>query len=262
MPKLNSAPWIDLTGQVAAITGAASGIGRACAFGLADLGASVLLLDRDAAGAEAVADEVIAAGGQAAAHGLDVTSETEWQIAGEWIAETQGSLDILVNSAGVMFADKPGDPDHEVYRKTFAINVEGSLLGMRTALGFMRAAGKGVIINISSAAALKGSSMLASYGASKAAIAHFSLSAALAELRAGHDIRVISVHPGLIETAMAQDFYNVFSKLGGPDQVVAATTSGRPGRPEEVANLVAFLASDRASFISGTGITIDRAQSA
>lgn len=254
--------WIDLTGQVAAITGAASGIGRAAAFALAEVGATVLLLDRDVAGAQIVADQVIAAGGTAAAHQLDVTGDAEWLIVEQWIAQSHERLDILVNSAGVMLADKAGDSDTEIYRRTFAINVEGSLLGMRTALNFMRLAGKGAIINVSSAAALKGSPVMASYGASKAAIAHFTRSAALTEIRAGHDIRVISVHPGLIETAMAQDFYDVFAKLGGPDQVVAATTSGRAGRPAEVADLIVFLVSDRASFISGTGITIDRAQSA
>lgn len=254
---MTRAPWIDLTGRIAVVTGAASGIGRAAAIGLTEVGATVLALDRGEAGVQAL----VAAGGAAAARGLDVTSEADWQAAQAWIAGGWGRLDVLVNSAGVVFTDRVGD-DLDVYRKTFAINVEGSLLGMRTALSFMRKAGRGAIVNISSAASFSGSSIMASYGASKAAVAHFTRSAALENARAGHDIRINSVHPGLVQTAMADDFYGIYDRLGPPDAVVRAMTTGRAGRPEEVADLIVFLSSDRAGFVSGAGIAIDRAQSA
>lgn len=250
--------WIDLTGRIAVVTGAASGIGRAAALALAEVGATVLALDRDEDGCRAL----IEAGGAAAFRRLDVTSEADWQAAEAWIAEGWGTIDILVNSAGVVFTDRVGDEAVDVYRKTFAINVEGSLLGMRTALRFMRKAGKGAIVNISSAASFSGSSIMASYGASKAAVAHFTKSAALETARAGHDIRINSVHPGLVQTAMADDFYDIYGKLGSSEAVVKAMTTGRAGRPEEVADLIVFLSSDRASFISGAEIAIDRAQSA
>ena len=81
-------------------------------------------------------------------------------------------------------------------------------------------------------------------------------------MRAGHDIRINSVHPGLIETAMAGEFYGILEKIGSPDALRTMMTTGRPGRPEEVADLILYLASDRASFISGTSIVIDRAASA
>lgn len=254
--------WIDLTARVALVTGTASGIGRAAAHALAEAGAILLSLDLDGAGAEATASAIRAAGGIAHARQLDVTQQADWDATRDWIESEFGRLDILVNSAGVAMTDRVGDESLDIYRKTFAINVEGSLLGMGLALHFMRAAGKGAIVNLSSGASFKGSAIMASYGASKAAIAHYSKSAALDVVRAGHDIRVNAVHPGVIDTAMADDFAVIFGKLGTKDQVMKATTTGRPGTAEEVADLILFLASDRASFVSGASIAIDRAASA
>jgi NAD(P)-dependent dehydrogenase (short-subunit alcohol dehydrogenase family) len=249
--------WIDLNGQVAVITGAASGIGKATCAALAGAGANVIALDRDLAGAQAVAAEI---GG--AAHVLDVTNAAEWHEVSDWIDAEFGRLDILVNSAGIALKDTVGDVDLSNHHKTFAINVEGTLLGMQVALRFMRPQGKGAIINLSSTASLKGNPNMASYGASKAAVAHFTRSAALENVRAGHDIRINSVHPGLIETAMAGEFYGILEKIGPPDTLRSMMTTGRPGRPEEVADLILYLASDRASFVSGASIVIDRAASA
>lgn len=252
-----AAPWIDLTGRVAVVTGAASGIGRATAVALSGAGAIVIAVDRDLDGAQAVTDEI---GGTARA--LDVVDEAAWQDFETWVDLEFGRLDILVNSAGVAFKDSVGDASVDTYRKTFDINVAGSLLGMAVALRFMRRAGKGVIVNLSSTASLKGNPTMASYGASKAAVAHFTRSAALQNARSNHDIRINAVLPGLIETAMAGEFYEIFEKLGSADGVRTAFTTGRPGRPEEVADLILYLVSDRASFISGASIVVDRAASA
>jgi NAD(P)-dependent dehydrogenase (short-subunit alcohol dehydrogenase family) len=256
---LMSAPWIDLTGRVAVVTGAAAGIGRAAARALADAGATLIAIDRDASGVQAT---TMAIGGTAEARALDVTDAEAWSELADWIRSRFGRLDILVNSAGVSLSDRVGDADLEIYRRTFAINVEGSLLGMAVALSFMRPAGKGTIINLSSAASLKGNPIMASYGASKAAVAHYTRSAALEVARAGHDIRINAVHPGLIDTSMAQDLYTILAKVGPPETVMKMVTTGRPGRAEEVADLILYLASDRASFISGASIVADRAQSA
>lgn len=255
-------PWIDLTDTVAAVTGAAAGIGRAAAIALADAGATVVALDRDLEGTQATVATIESAGGKAVAHALDVTSHSEWQAEGQRIEAAFGRLDILVNSAGVSLKDSVGDPSLDIYHKTFAINVEGSLLGMQMALGFMRRQGKGAIVNLSSSASLRGNTLMASYGASKAAITHFTRSAAMETVRAGHDIRINAVLPGLIETSMAEDLCRIYDKIGSPEAVRAAVTTGRAGRPEEVADLILFLASDRASHISGTSIVIDRAASA
>lgn len=255
-------PWIDLSNRVALVTGGASGIGRAAAISFASAGATALVIDRDLQGAEATAAHIADQGGSARARELDVTSETAWGDTEAWIEREFGKLDILVNSAGVALSDRVGDASLDVYRKTFSVNIEGTLLGMTTALRFMRRAGAGVIINLASTASFKGNPIMASYGASKAAVAHFSRSAALEAVRSGHDIRINAIHPGLVETAMAGDFYGIFERLGTADDVRSSFTTGRPALPEEIADLVLFLCSDRASFISGASITIDRAHSA
>lgn len=255
-------PWIDLTGRVALVTGAASGIGRAAALALADAGAVVAAVDLNAAGAEATAAAIRMGGGKAQARMLDVTDKAAWDGVRDWITESWGRLDILVNSAGVVFTDKAGDESLDIYRKTFAINVEGSLNGIACALHFMRAQGTGSIINLSSGASLRGAQVMASYGASKAAIAHYTRSAAQDAVRNGHDIRVNAIHPGLIDTSMADDFSLIFGALGPKEAVVKAMSTGRAGTAEEVADLILFLSSDRASFISGASVVIDRAQSA
>ncbi|MBP6580774.1 MAG: SDR family oxidoreductase [Sphingorhabdus sp.] len=249
--------WIDLSGQVAVVTGAASGIGRAACVALAAAGAKVIALDMDMQGVQAVATEI---GG--AAHGLDVTSEAEWRAVAGWIETEFGRLDILVNSAGIAISDSVGDADLTNYHKTFAVNVEGTLLGMQVALEFMRKQGKGSIVNLASTASLKGNPIMASYGASKATVAHFTRSAALQNARSQNDIRINAVLPGLVETAMAGDFYDIFEKIGSPDAVRGAFTTGRSARAEEIADVILFLASDRASFVSGASIVVDRAASA
>ncbi len=249
--------WIDLTGRVAAVTGAASGIGKAACVALSGAGAKVVALDRDIQGAQAVATAV---GGSA--HGLDVTCEAEWHTVSDWITTEFGRLDILVNCAGIAISDSVGDTDLANYHKTFAVNVDGTLLGMQIALEFMRKQGKGSIINLSSTASLKGNPIMASYGASKATVSHFTRSTALQNARTGNDIRINAVLPGLVETAMAGDFYNIFEKIGSPEAVRGAFTTGRSARAEEIADVILFLASDRASFISGASIVVDRAASA
>jgi len=249
--------WIDLSGQIALVTGAASGIGRATAIALAEVGAKVLAVDLDLAGAQATADLV-----SGDARALDVADAAGWDAIAEWIARDFGRLDILVNSAGVSLKDSVGDPSLDIYHKTFAINVEGSLHGMRVALEFMRRQGKGAIINLSSTASLRGNTLMASYGASKAAVAHFTRSAAVENVRAGHDIRINAVLPGLIETPMADELCRIYDRIGSPEMVRKAVTTGRTGRPEEVADLIVYLASDRASYISGASILVDNAVNA
>lgn len=256
--QMERGPWIDLTDRVALVTGAAAGIGRACAIGLGAVGATVLVTDRDAQGAQAVAREIEADGGVAQAMGLDVTSDTDWLAIENWIRDGWGKLDIFVNNAGIFRADRVGDDTIEEYRRIFAVNVEGALLGMRTALRFMREAGRGSIINMSSAAALRAAPRTVSYGASKAALEHFSKSAALENAQMGHDIRINSIHPGMTETVMADDVYALY---GDREALVPRMTTGRDAQPREIADLVTFLASDRSTYISGAMIVIDRAKS-
>jgi NAD(P)-dependent dehydrogenase (short-subunit alcohol dehydrogenase family) len=255
--------WLGLEGRVAAITGAASGIGRATAEWLAQAGASVILIDRNEDGLGGIAESISAQGGSASVRAMDVTSKTDLDSLGDWIGEQWGRLDILANCAGIARFDRVDEAIYDTYREVFAVNVEGSLLGMITALKFMREAGTGSVINVASTASLKGNPAMASYGASKAAIVHFTRSAALELNRAGLDVRVNAVLPGFTDTGMAQQVYDRFDeKLGGREETMRIFTSGRPADPGEIANLILFLASDRASFISGSAVVVDRAQSA
>lgn len=230
---------------------------------IASAGATTVILDRDERGVAEVVAAITAAEGEAVGRVLDVTSEAGWRDLGDWVEREWGRLDILVNSAGIARFDRVDDTMFGTYREVFGVNVEGTLLGMATALRFMRQAGQGAIVNVSSTASLKGNPAMASYGASKAAVSHFTRSVALEANRAGQDIRINAILPGFTETAMAQVVYDQFDeKLGGRDKTLSVFASGRPARPEEMANLILFLVSDRASFISGSTLVIDRAQSA
>lgn len=255
--------WIDLSGQVALVTGAASGIGRATAEALAGAGATTVLLDRDEARLGEAVAVIHQKGGEALGRLHDVTSEADWQALQAWVTATYGRTDIMVNCAGIARFDRVDSDMFPTYREVFAVNVEGALRGMALALDFMRPAGRGAIVNVSSTASLKGNPAMASYGASKAAISHFTRSAALETNRAGLDIRINAVLPGFTETGMAQAIHERFDeKLGGHDETMRIFSSGRAAQPEEIADLILYLSSDRASFISGSTYNIDRAQSA
>jgi NAD(P)-dependent dehydrogenase (short-subunit alcohol dehydrogenase family) len=230
---------------------------------MAIAGATVVLLDRDVAGIEKAASEINQAGGKAIARVHDVTMEADWTTLADWIAADLAAIDIMVNCAGIARFDRVEADMFPTYHEVFAVNVEGALRGMALALEYMRASGRGAIINVSSTASLKGNPAMASYGASKAAISHFTRSAALEVNRAGTDIRINAVLPGFTETGMAQQVYDQFDeKLGGREETLRVFASGRPAQPQEIADLILFLASDRASFISGSIYNIDRAQSA
>lgn len=255
--------WIDLTGKRAVVTGGAAGIGRAAAWTIAAAGADTLVVDRDEPGLARTVEAIQGHGGRGSARPLDVTSDAAWRELGDWIHDEWGGLDILVNCAGIARFDQVNEDMFATYREVFGVNVDGTLFGMTTALRFMRPAGRGAIVNVSSTASLKGNPAMASYGASKAAVSHFTRSAALEANRAGLDIRINAVLPGFTDTAMAQAVHDRFDeKLGGRDKTMAVFSSGRAARPEEIADLILFLVSDRASFVSGSTVVVDRAQSA
>lgn len=258
-----SVSWIDLSGRVALVTGAASGIGRAAAETIARAGAKTVLLDQNAAQIQEVAASLRQSGHEAVGMLHDVTKESDWQVLRDWVASETGRIDILVNSAGIARFDRVDSNMFATFHDVFAVNVEGVLRGMALALDYMRPAGRGAIVNVSSTASLKGNPAMASYGASKAAVSHFTRSAALEVNRAGLDIRINAVLPGFTDTGMAQQIYDQFDdKLGGREETMRVFASGRPAQPQEIADLIFFLVSDRASFISGSTYNIDRAQSA
>ena len=254
-------------GKVALVTGAASGIGRACAERLAAEGATVVLTDlQDEAGAEAVA-AIKAAGGQASYLHQDVTDEDQWAHIISQVAAAHGRLDVLVNNAGIGLGGSVIEMSLGDFRKQMAVNVEGVFLGVKHAIPLMRKSGDGgSIINMSSVAGLKGAASLAGYCASKGAVRLFTKAVALECAGAQDKIRVNSVHPGIIETPI----WDTIIGTGGPGANAAPERSatldamasvaaplGHKGMPVDIAEGVLWLASAESRYVTGAELVID-----
>jgi NAD(P)-dependent dehydrogenase (short-subunit alcohol dehydrogenase family) len=251
----------QLDGKVAIITGAASGIGAACATTLAREGAKVVATDIDAAGGGAVAAAIEAAGGEAVFLPQDVTDEDRWIEVVAEIDKRHGRLDILMANAGIgIGAPSIVDMSLADWRRQMAINLDGVFLSVKYCLPLMRRAGNGgSIVMTSSIAGLRGSPVLAGYCASKGGVRLFAKSIAMECAARGDGIRVNSVHPGIIDTPIwgkelqagrNQPFdVEEMGRLGAP--------LGRVGTAQDIANGVLFLASDAASYITGTELIID-----
>jgi 3alpha(or 20beta)-hydroxysteroid dehydrogenase len=238
-----------LAGQVALVTGGARGIGEAAARRLVAEGAQVVIGDILIEPGELLAKEL---GGQGSFVELDVTSEAQWTRAVEHCATTFGPPSVLVSNAGIMHISPIEQSTVEDFRRTYEVNAIGAFLGIRAVVPLMRANGGGSIITMSSTAGSIGVQGMAAYCASKAA--NFTI-ARCAALEFGRDnIRVNAVNPGLIDTAMSR---------GGdvadldPGQLSAGLPLARAGQANEVAALIAFLASEDASFVTGGQHIVD-----
>ena len=257
-----------LTGKVALVTGAASGIGRACAERLAAEGAKVMLTDvQDAKGRE-VAAAIVKAGGVADYRRQDVTLEVEWTAAVAAVKTKFHRLDILVNNAGIGTGGAVTDITLEQWRRQQSINVEGVFLGVKHSLPLMRAGGGGSIINMSSVAGLSGAANMSSYCATKGAVRLFTKAVAMECAALQDGVRVNSVHPGIIDTpiwASIGETTPVASVLNPPganrpdlDALTAVLTPlGKPGQSADIAAGVAYLASDDARYVTGSELIID-----
>jgi NAD(P)-dependent dehydrogenase (short-subunit alcohol dehydrogenase family) len=253
-----------LDGRVALVTGAASGIGAACAQVLAKAGAAVVLTDLQDAKGRALADEITAAGGKARYLHHDVTSEEEWAQVIADVKATHGRLDVLVNNAGIgLGAVSITDMSLADFRRQQAINVEGVFLGIKHGLKLMREAKNGgSIVNMSSVAGLKGAPTLAGYCATKGAVRLMTKAVALECGAARDGVRVNSVHPGIIETPI----WLTVMPTGEPganappdlDAISAmAVPLGVKGVPDDIAQAVLWLASDDSRYVTGTELVID-----
>lgn len=244
-----------LEGQVALISGAARGMGAATARRFVDEGARVVLGDvKDDLGKE-VADEL----GDAAHYvHLDVTDEAMWHEAVAQAERVFGKLTVLVNNAGIVGMGLIPDMPLDDYRRIIEINQTGVFLGMRAAIPALLRAGGGSIVNVSSVEGLGGGQTLAAYGASKFAVRGMTKAAAL-DLGA-QNIRVNSIHPGAILTDMVREVG--LTTPEGEAFVASKTAMRRMGRPEEVAAVTAFLASDDASYCTGAEFVVDGGVSA
>lgn len=242
-------------GRVGFVTGAASGLGRATAAGLARDGARLLLFDRDAAGLE----ETAALCPGAVSLVGDVTSAIDLEAAARAAAEL-GPVSLLVAAAGMLGPAKPAEAVTEAeWDRLFAVNVKGSWLTVRALLPSLRAAGGGAMVLFASTAGIAGSATLPAYSASKGAVVMLTKSLALTHAAEG--IRVNCVCPGSIETPMLEATFasagDAVARAAREAAFRARHPMGRFGRAEEVAETVLFLLSDGAGFITGTAIPVD-----
>jgi NAD(P)-dependent dehydrogenase (short-subunit alcohol dehydrogenase family) len=252
--------------KVALITGAGAGIGRATALLFAEEGAKVVVQDVKTTAAEETVQLIMKAGGEAVAIDGDVTSRVDAEAMVKKAVETYGRLDVLFNNAGIWRGGTILDISEEDWDRTIDVNVKGIYLVSRYAVQQMMRQEGGSIINAASVAALRGSPMSAAYNASKGAVLLLTKCMALDFGRYG--IRVNCTCPGVIETQMADELLT-YRSLGDDDRKQALLetyeerhASGRLGRPEEVATVVLFLASDESSFVTGAAWPVDGGLSA
>jgi 3(or 17)beta-hydroxysteroid dehydrogenase len=242
-----------LAGKVALISGAASGMGRSEATIFAAEGAKVVAGDVLEPEGRDVVDAIGKAGGQARFVKLDVTSEKSWQDAVAAAVDAYGKLDILVNNAGISGTFDPDTLSVAAWDRLMEVNAKGVFLGMKYAVAAMEKAGGGAIVNISSISGFAGQDRVhMAYNASKGAVRIMTKSAAVQFGKSG--IRVNSVHPGIMPPMR--------TSKASADPVWRARSVGhiplkREGRVEEVAYAVLFLASDEASYITGTELVVD-----
>ena len=236
-----------LDGKVALVTGGARGQGEAEVRLFAAEGASVVISDILVEAGAALADEV---GGNVAFIRHDVSSEEEWATATAFTLERFGALHVLVNNAGIGYSAPIAQHSVADYERLLSVNPLGVFLGIRTAIAPMTQAAGGSIVNISSGAGLRATKYLIGYAATKYAVTGMTAAAALELARYG--IRVNSVHPGVIDTPMlAANTPETTSAM------VKTTPMRRAGAPEEIARVVAFLASDESSYMTGAHVPVD-----
>ncbi len=255
-----------MRGKVALVTGAGSGIGRATALLLAAEGATVIVSEIDETRGEQTVAAIRDAGGRGRFVRHDVSREADWQSVLGGIRDEEEQLDVLVNNAGIAWAGSVLDMSLEDFRRQNAVNLDGVFLGTRHAIPMLRDAGGGSIVNISSVAGIRGAARLAGYCASKGGVRLFTKAVALESIREGWNVRVNSIHPGVIDTAIWRTVTPADLLDAGANEInleaIAAAAGGRPGRPEEVAAGVLFLASDESSYVNGTELVIDAGGSA
>lgn len=247
----------NLTGKSAIVTGAAKGIGKAISTTLAQQGARVAMIDRDESSLTEAVQEIQQAGGKVSSHICDITNQQEVARTFEVIAQKQ-ALNILINNAGIAHIGNVETTPEEDFDKVYQVNVKGTYNCLQAGVAQMKKSGGGVIINIASIAAVVGLNDRFAYSASKGAV--LSMTYSVAKDYLAHNIRCNSISPGRVHTPFVDGFLaknypgkekEMFEKLAKTQPI------GRMGQPEEIANLVLFLCSDEAAFITGSNYVID-----
>lgn len=247
---------MKLQDKVAIVTGAASGMGKAIAELYAKEGAKVIIADYNLEGAKAVSEEIAKNGGTSMAVQADVSKLEDVENMIQTAINEYGTLDILVNNAGIMDGFEPvGEITDEKWDRIFDINLKGVMRGMRKAVNYWLDNNKqGIIINTISTGGLNGAHAGAAYVASKHALVGLTKNTGFMYAQKG--IRVNGIAPGAVETNIGASITNV-SQLGMERSGMTHKLTPRSGKPEEIAKVALFLASDDASFVNGTVVVAD-----
>lgn len=238
-------------GKVAIISGGASGLGLASAKRLAEEGATVIIGDVNQALGEQVASEI------ANVHfeHLDVTKETNWERLIDKVVSTYGKLDILLNSAGIVQLASIEHTDEALWRKINAVGTDGTFFGCKHAVRVMKHNGRGSIINMCSTASIMGGPNIFAYAASKSAIRGMTKSIACLSAQNGYGFRCNSIHPGNMSTPMLDGMLDVVKEVD--PEAAAQMEDIWVGQPEDVANMVLFLASNESAAVNGSEMVVD-----
>lgn len=251
-PAQNSFDWLGLSGRVAVVTGGGGGIGRATAVGFARAGARVAVIDRDEKGLETTRAELRALGVDPLIAACDTTSLESVSAAAEAVAKSLGACSVLVNTAAIL---RPGGLDAlslAEWNTTLAVNLTGYFLCAQIFGRQMRQRGGGSLVHVASVAASNAQGFSGAYSVSKAGVVM--LSRQLASEWGPSGIRSNVVSPGLVVTPMSQAFYDT---PGVTERRTAVVPMRRIGAPQDMADAILFLASDRASYVNGDEIVVD-----
>ncbi len=247
---------MELADKTVLITGAASGIGEATARACADEGAYVVVTDLNSTDGEALAEELTDGEAGAEFHRLDVTASDQFHDVVDEVSETHG-IDVLINNAGTGHPSAyVEDTDDSMRDFVFDVNINGVWNGCHAVLPHMKAQGHGAIVNVGSLASIRGLPKQAAYSLSKGAVLNFTR--AVAAEAGPKGVRVNAVCPGFTDTPLLEQYLAV---QDDPDAAREALREGYPlkrlGEPEEIADCIIFLASDRASWVTGHGLVVD-----
>lgn len=245
----------QLAGKIALVTGGARGLGAAFVKASVGEGAAVLITDLRADEGEALAAELVRQGGKAAFEVQDVTSEDGWDAIVAHARQVLGPLDIVVNNAGIALLGSIEDQTFDDWRKTMAVNLDAVFLGTRAAVRHMKHRG-GAILNVSSIEGLVGNPFIPAYNASKGGVRLLTKSAAIHCARAGYAIRVNSLHPGYVATALVADALPLLP-ADFAARTLERTPMGRFGECHEIAATAVFACSDAASYMTGAELVVD-----
>ncbi|MEZ5503687.1 MAG: SDR family oxidoreductase [Halioglobus sp.] len=240
-----------MANKVAIVTGGASGLGLASARRLAEEGAVVVIADINRAQGEAAAAGI--PGARFAL--LDVTREADWIALVDQVVAQYGRLDILLNSAGIVRLASIEETTEEIWRQVNAVGTDGTFFGCKHALRAMKVAGSGSIINMCSTASIQGGPRIFAYAASKSAIRGMTKSVAVLSAQGGYGVRCNSIHPGNMRTPMLQGVQDIVRE--NDPEAARAMENVWVGEPDDVANMVLFLASDESSAVNGAALVVD-----